>query len=73
MLRESIRQFDHQRLGLITQPRALVRPGPVPLILQLHVELPKDLAENKSALGKEKPIDIPHLSATKGHTYERRD
>ena len=73
ILRKSIRQFDHQGLGFISQPRALLRPGPVPLILQLHVEFPKDLAKDKSALSEEKPSDTPYQLATEGHTYRRHD
>lgn len=55
LLEDSILQFDHQGLNFIGQPRPLVRPVPVILILQLHVKLPEDLAEDESSLGEKKP------------------
>ena len=53
--KDSILQYDHQGFRFIAQPRALIRPIPIPRVRQLHVKLPEDLAKDKTPFGEEEP------------------
>lgn len=53
----SLFQFHHEGVWLVGQPCALGGPIPVPLVVELHVEFPEDLAEDEAGFGEEEPDD----------------